>query len=119
MNGDSSERRRHPRVPMSQPCWCESDEVTLYVKIVNASEGGVFLRTATPLEVGSRARLVFFSPDLGDEVVADVEVVRCVEEQPGRRRLPGMGLRFLSFEKNGDRFLDVVRSTPPFGVPVS
>jgi len=104
---------------MSQPCWCESDEVTLYVKIVNASEGGVFLRTATPLEIGRRAKLAFYCPEVGDEVVAEVEVIRRVDESPGTRRLPGMGLRFLCFEKNGDRFLDLLRSTPPLGVPLS
>jgi hypothetical protein len=30
-----------------------------------------------------------------------------------------MGLRFLSFEKNGDRFLHLLRGTPPLGVPLS
>jgi len=104
---------------MSQPCWCESDQATLYVKMVNASEGGVFLRTATPLDVGQRARLVFYSPEVGDEVVAEVEVVRTAAEQFGSGRLPGMGLRFLSFEKNGDRFLHLLRGTPPLGVPLS
>jgi hypothetical protein len=41
--------------------------------------------------------------------VAEVEVVWRSGESSGPGRPRGMGLRFLSFEKNGDRFLDVLR----------
>ncbi len=101
---------------MSRPCWCETEEVTLYVKILNVSEGGVFIRTATPLEVGRRAKVVFHCPGGNEEVVAVGEVIRSVGDRPGP---PGMGLRFVSFEKNGDRFLDLLRMTPPPGAIVS
>lgn len=106
------ERRRHRRIPFDCPCWCEGDSVTLYVRMANAGEGGAFLVTAIPLNVGQRARLTWYSPEIGDEVVAVVEVVWRTET-PTAGHPRGMGLRFVSFEKNGERFLDVLRRTVP------
>jgi len=106
------ERRRHRRVPFDRPCWCEGDGLTLYVRFANAAEGGAFLRTAITLDVGQRARLAWYSPEIGDEVVAEVEVVWRAET-PAADRPRGMGLRFLSFRKNGDRFLDLLRHAAP------
>ena len=105
------ERRRYRRVPFDRPCWCEGDDVTLYVRLANASEGGSFLRTAISLEVGRKARLAWYSPEIQDEVVAEVEVVWRSADRPAEAGPRGMGLRFLSFEKNGERFLDVLRDT--------
>jgi Tfp pilus assembly protein PilZ len=87
--------------------------MTLYVRFANAAEGGAFLRTAIALDIGQRARLAWYSPELDDEVVAEVEVVWRATEPSATGRPRGMGLRFLSFEKNGDRFLDVLRSVEP------
>ena len=47
------------------------------------------------------------------EVVAEVEVVWRSADRPAEAGPRGMGLRFLSFEKNGERFLDVLRQTAP------
>jgi hypothetical protein len=105
------DRRKHRRIPFDRPCWCEGDDVTLYVRIANASEGGSFLRTAISLEVGRKARLAWYSPEIQDEVVAEVEVVWRSLDRPTEPGPRGMGLRFLSFEKNGERFLDVLRHT--------
>ena len=105
------ERRRYRRVPFDRPCWCEGDDVTLYVRLANASEGGSFFRTAISLEVGRKARLAWYSPEIQDEVVAEVEVVWRSADRPAEAGPRGMGLRFLSFEKNGERFLDVLRDT--------
>lgn len=119
MANKDSDRRRHPRISRNDPCWCESDDLTLYVRFGNAAEGGAFLRTATALDVGRTARLVWYSPELDDDVVAQVEVVWRSEERPGEGAPRGMGLRFIAFEKNGDRFLDLLRNTPPEGTEFS
>jgi hypothetical protein len=111
-NGDR-DRRRHRRIPFDRPCWCEGDDLTLYVRFANAAEGGAFLRTAIELNVGQRARLAWYSPEIQDEVVADVEVVWRSTDRPEEGGPRGMGLRFLAFEKNGDRFLDVLRRIGP------
>jgi uncharacterized protein (TIGR02266 family) len=42
-------------VPSGLRCWCEGENVTFYARVGNLSEGGLFLRTNTPLATGSRA----------------------------------------------------------------
>ncbi len=113
MTEGTRERRRHRRIPFDRPCWCEGDELTLYVRFANASDGGAFLRTAIALEIGKRARLAWYSPEIEDEVVAEVEVVWKSTERSGEGGPRGMGLRFLAFEKNGERFREVLRRIVP------
>jgi len=85
------ENRKFERVHSRLRCWCEGENVTVYARIGNLSEGGLFLRTSTPLERGSKA-VVRFGPNEGDEVEAVAVVVwaRCqADDGP-----PGMGLMF-------------------------
>jgi uncharacterized protein (TIGR02266 family) len=70
-------------------CWCEGDNITVYARIGNLSEGGLFLRTSTPLERGARA-VLRFGLEQPVEAVARVVWSR-VEGQGGP---PGMGLAF-------------------------
>ena len=51
--------RKYERVPTKLRCWCEGENVTVYARIGNMSEGGLFVRTSTPLERGATARLRF------------------------------------------------------------
>src|SRR6185369_3065374 len=51
---DLAENRKTERVPSRLRCWCEGENVTVYARIGNLSEGGLFLRTSTPLERGSK-----------------------------------------------------------------
>lgn len=83
-----ADNRRHHRVSSRLRCWCEGDNITVYARIGNLSEGGLFLRTSTPLERGSRARVRFGNEPV--EAVARVVWAR-VEGQGGP---PGMGLVF-------------------------
>jgi uncharacterized protein (TIGR02266 family) len=83
------ENRRYPRIPTRLRCWCEGENVTVYARIGNLSEGGLFLRTSTPLSQGSRA-LVRFGGDVGFE--AQATVVWCRSEPDAGP--PGMGLKF-------------------------
>ena len=44
----TNENRKSARVPTRLRCWCEGENVTVYARIGNLSEGGLFLRlTAT------------------------------------------------------------------------
>ncbi|MCE9671120.1 TIGR02266 family protein [Myxococcus stipitatus] len=87
-----SENRKSTRVSTQLRCWCEADNVTLYARITNLSEGGLFLRTSTPLAPGARA-IVRLSPVDVPEVQATATVVWLREEED-RAYPPGMGLRF-------------------------
>lgn len=82
------ENRKFERVPSRLRCWCEGENITVYARVGNLSEGGIFLRTSTPLERGSRALLRFGAS--GPEASARVVWSR-VEGQGGP---PGMGLMF-------------------------
>ncbi|MEM9192068.1 MAG: PilZ domain-containing protein [Myxococcota bacterium] len=96
------ERRTSPRAPVRQRVYCETDAYTLYVQTVNMSEGGMFLRASTP-PPGSRYR-ISFTDEEGGEVVAEAEPVWIrggVE--------PGVGVRFLSFERGEDHYREFVR----------
>ena len=54
-----ADNRKTERVPSRLRCWCEGENVTVYARIGNLSEGGLFLRTSTPLERGSRTVVRF------------------------------------------------------------
>lgn len=85
----SDENRKFQRVASRLRCWCEGENVTVYARVGNLSEGGMFLRTSTPLERGSRA-VLRFGPEPGVEAPATV-----VWARPEAAGTPaGMGLRF-------------------------
>lgn len=91
-----SENRKHTRIPTQLRCWCEGDNITLYARISNLSEGGLFLRTRTPLAPGARA-VVRLTPGTDPEIQAHAVVV-WLREQEERALPPGMGLRFESLD---------------------
>ena len=99
---DSTDKRLHQRFPITQRCWCESSNVTMYITIMNISRGGVFLKTAIPLPVGQKARIMWKMAD-DQEVEAEAEVVwSCQGGSPGPQGgfiMPGMGLKFIRFTR--------------------
>ncbi len=101
----SMENRRHARVGARMRCWCEGDNVTLYSRVENLSEGGLFLRTSTPLKAGTRAT-VRLGPreESGPALQTEVKVVWA--RQTGHIWPPGMGLQF---ERLGAAELDQLR----------
>lgn len=96
-----SENRRYTRVSSRLRCWCEGENITVYARIGNLSEGGLFLRTSTPLSEGSRA-LLRFGNDNAVEAQARVVWAR-LEGQGGP---PGMGLEFVGVD---DARLETIR----------
>jgi uncharacterized protein (TIGR02266 family) len=89
--GIGKETRKHVRVPSGLRCWCEGENVTFYARVGNLSEGGLFLRTNTPLATGSRAMLRLNRSGEGEvQVMATVVWASDAYEQGPA----GMGLRF-------------------------
>jgi len=89
----SMENRRSARVPSRMRCWCEGNNVTLYSRVGNLSEGGLFLRTSTPLQEGARATVrLGAGEDAGPELQTSVKVVWT--RRSGHSWPPGMGLAF-------------------------
>jgi uncharacterized protein (TIGR02266 family) len=84
----SRDNRKFNRTSSRLRCWCEGENITVYARIGNLSEGGIFLRTSTPLERGSKATLRFGTGGLETPVRV---VWSRMEGQGGP---PGMGLEF-------------------------
>lgn len=97
----SEEQRKHRRVRVRQPVWCEGDDLTLFVHARDVSETGLFVRTPGPAGEGRQFRMSFTNTsDVGEEeIIAQVEVV-----WTRRGSQPGMGLRIVSFEKGQEEF---------------
>ncbi len=95
-----SENRKFERVVSRLRCWCEGQDITVYARIGNLSEGGIFVRTSTPMERGSKATLRF-----GTEGVEAPAVVVWSRNE-GHGGPPGMGL---AFEELQDGVRDAIR----------
>jgi uncharacterized protein (TIGR02266 family) len=99
-----SDNRKFERVTSRLRCWCEGENITVYARIGNLSEGGIFVRTSTPLERGSKATLRFGTQREGEGVEAPARVVWSRME--GQGGPPGMGL---VFEELNDAVRDAIR----------
>ena len=91
--GLAEDNRKCGRVPSRLRCWCEGENVTVYARIGNLSEGGLFLRTSTPLERGSRTVVRF-----GDTNIEATAQVVWARKEEGLEGPPGMGLVFVDIE---------------------
>jgi uncharacterized protein (TIGR02266 family) len=83
--------RRHPRLPSGLRCWCETDQVSLYARLANLGQEGVFLECRAAFPPGTRTRLRFAVDGGTLEIDAVVVWVR-PEDAPGGPA--GMGMRF-------------------------
>lgn len=63
----------------------------------NISKGGTFIKTARPLEIGSRCQFTFTLPALSEPLVLEGEVTWQLppDAAAARNEDPGMGIRFL------------------------
>jgi uncharacterized protein (TIGR02266 family) len=91
------EDTRHPYArPVKLKCASWDQLITLHAR--NVSRGGIFVRTAAPLPLGTETQVMLALPD-GRQLTLDAEVVRVVAEGGDPKREPaGMGLKFLPME---------------------
>ena len=96
------ENRKYTRVPCNLRCWCEGNNVTVYARIGNLSEGGLLLRMDTPLKHGAQAVVRF-------EGTSPVKIAARVvwSKAGGQGAHPGMGLQF---EPDDPQVKDAIRS---------
>ncbi len=101
------ERRRHPRVPSHQRCWCEGEDITIYAQIGDLSEGGLSLKTSVPLPPGSPVRVRL--PGATGPLDMRARVAWCAERVPrGQARL---GLCFEGASRSAvEEIREMVRS---------
>jgi uncharacterized protein (TIGR02266 family) len=109
-----TENRKHARFPSRLRCWCEAENITLYARIANLSEGGLFLQTNTPLALGRRTLLRLSGGEVR-EVMAEATVVWSREQRHGKGP-PGMGLKFETLESGAQTLLRRIISEEQRGV---
>jgi len=118
-------RRAEPRVPVHIEVDCASGDSFLYATITDMSSMGIFIRTDTPLPVGTVLELGFTAPQRpGAEGGPEHPPVRL--ELPGRVMWnttdlgrAGMGVRFdHPTPKTRQRLLEIVRAIAYLDVSV-
>jgi type IV pilus assembly protein PilZ len=106
---DWDERRNADRFPVTWSVDCETEDTFLYAAITNISEMGIFVRTESPLPVGTLL-VLRFSPAGAGEFVLDGRVQWLNPARPGCPN-PGMGIRFLGLlPEDRERIVDVIRT---------
>lgn len=108
---DRDDRRAAQRVEVTWSVDCETADTFLYASISNISELGIFVRTTSPLRVGSELTLRFAAPGQPPftlrGVVQWINPVRPGPDNPN----PGMGVRFLDLGcVDRERLVDVIRT---------
>jgi uncharacterized protein (TIGR02266 family) len=111
------DNRRYPRAPFRHRVWCEAQDATVYVRALNASERGLFIRTASPEPEGRNLRISFEHE--GRRVAAKVQVAW--SRPPANGAEPGMGVEIVDFEEGSDVYRELLersrhdadRSVPP------
>jgi len=89
------ERRQHKRFEASFAVDYSSGDNFLFAYLQNISEMGIFIRTDTPMEVGTELRLRFAVDDQEDMLLVDGEVIWINPyRESGDNINPGMGVRF-------------------------
>jgi uncharacterized protein (TIGR02266 family) len=88
-------KRRYERYDSRLRCWCEGDAITVFARILNLSEGGLFVRTSTPLHQGARAWVRF-----GGEETVELPARVVWARFDGAQGPAGMGLAFEGVDDN-------------------
>ncbi len=86
--------RAYQRLAVRCGCWLEHDGATVFGTTVDLGCGGLFLRTALPMDPGADVRVTLRLPGQRGQVVADGQIVHRVAPTRGDGRdRPGLGVR--------------------------
>ena len=92
------EKRRNPRTLIKIQVDYASEGAYLYDYSRDLSEGGIFIQTTNPKNIGDRIQLKFILPELLEEIKALGEVA-WVNQKDVEGLTPGMGVRFINLDK--------------------
>jgi type IV pilus assembly protein PilZ len=102
-DNDASERRRHPRVPLSLLIQYRFDTLEDFLAeySTDISQGGMFIRTDEPHDEGSLVYLQFYLRDGAKLIEGLGKVVRTIRPDPSGATpvTPGMGIEFVNFDE--------------------
>ncbi len=91
----SGQSRLAPRVPLKVPVEIAEGTPEKILAGIDISEGGLYLRTLTPVPDGTSLHIKFTLPHDPEAIELDAEVVRTLRLGIQLESEPGMGLRFL------------------------
>ena len=97
---------RRPRVPLEVPVFFDGAESLLVGYTRDLSPSGVFVQTASPIDIGMRCALAFPLPGREGKVHVIGRIVRTVPPEytdDFATRVPGMGVEFERFDGRTDR----------------
>jgi uncharacterized protein (TIGR02266 family) len=106
------ERRKSGRFDVTWSVDCETEDTFLYAYIANISDMGIFVKTDSPLPVGTRLVLRFAPPNVAEPFVLDGVVQWINPVKPlGENLNPGMGIRFEGLKpEDRERLVETVRT---------
>lgn len=106
-----AEKRKFARIPLAKQCRIRFKDKEQFVSnfIKDVSLGGMFLRTKTPMSVGTVFNFEFEVPGARSAIRGRGVVVRI-----GRTgdKVDGMGIRFLSIEQGKEALNSLIRNYP-------
>jgi type IV pilus assembly protein PilZ len=109
---DPSDSRTAPRVLVDLEVDYASEENYLFAYITDISETGIFVRTTSPEQPGTRLNLRFRPDGASNQIELEGEVIWVNPFRPGApdNLHPGMGIRFVQLEDEvRDQRLELVR----------
>lgn len=89
-----------PRVPLKIPVEIAEGTPEKILAGIDISEGGLYLRTLTPVPDGTSLHIKFTLPHDSESIELDAEVVRTLRLGIQLESEPGMGLRFLGMPED-------------------
>lgn len=107
-----AERRQHARFDTLISVDYNDGETFLFSYITNISEMGIFIRSDSPLTIGTVLKLQFTPQDGGEAFDVAGEVVWINPVRPDGENLnPGMGVRFIELDSSTrERVVDLVKT---------
>jgi uncharacterized protein (TIGR02266 family) len=105
-----AERRGTPRVLVHLEVDCASEDNYLFAYITDISATGIFVRTTTPEQPGTRLQLQLSAED-AESVEVEGEVIWVNPYRPGTpdNLHPGMGIRFVKLDSEvRDRLFELI-----------
>ena len=96
------ERRGSRRYAVRCDCWLERDDTTIYGTTADVGMGGLFLRTAIPLQPGKEFDVRLYVNGASSPVLARGFVARSILARSGSVRY-GVGVAFPSIEKGREQ----------------
>ncbi len=107
-----ADRRAAPRVLVDLEVDYASEDNYLFAYITDISETGIFVRTTSPEQPGTRLNLRFRPDGASEQLELEGEVIWVNPFRPGApdNLHPGMGIRFVDLDDDvRDQLLELVR----------